>query len=441
MYKLDIINGIDCCSFKVSVTRNQYENRNVFFAALGKRRSDITEGTVLDAEYCIDDKKKCYVSCEIKNDSGIVVVVCCLRTENDKNYKLIEIYKDKSWVQDLSVVPFPRRMIGFSLTNQCNLNCEMCWQVDRSKKLYASYEMISKTLEDIKMFGSPPVYFWGGEPFLHPDILRILKKTRELGLFSIINTNGMMLLTLADKLVECPPDMIIVSIDGTEKIHDKIRGLKGTYSRVINGIKKLNENKKFKLLIALNCVVTEDNYQILSEVEKLRNEISGSFLEFQLMMFYSEEQKKEYRNTMKNVFDNDGNSVNGFPLSMGNIDLDKLWKIIQEVTSGSGGRTKVFPYSIKSLDDLKNYVSQPDIVCGKKCANISSAMWVEADGNVYPCSNFNDYSVGNVYTSNAMDIWNNDCFLEFRDKLNNRLYSVCSRCCDMYKMDLFQAGD
>ena len=152
--------------------------------------------------------------------------------------------------------------------------------------------MISKTLEDIKMFGSPPVYFWGGEPFLHPDILRILKKTRELGLFSIINTNGMMLLTLADKLVECPPDMIIVSIDGTEKIHDKIRGLKGTYSRVINGIKKLNENKKFKPLIALNCVVTEDNYQILSEVEKLRNEISGSFLEFQLMMFYSEEQKK-----------------------------------------------------------------------------------------------------------------------------------------------------
>ena len=440
MYKLYLEQKTDKILLKLTINRTQFENRNIFFFAFAKRRSSIDEGRLLDTDFQKEENKYyAVIECDVSSDE-INAIAGCIKLESGKIYKMIEVYRDREWIRDISIIPYPRRMIGFSLTNQCNLNCEMCWQIDRSHKQYASYEMICKTLEDIKALGNPPIYLWGGEPFLHPELQKIIKKIREIGLFSIVNTNGTMILSCAEKIVECPPDMIIISIDGTEIIHDKIRGKKGTYKRVIEGIKKLNSIKKARPLIAINCVITEDNYRILPELEALRNDVNGSFLEYQLMMFYSEDEKAAYKKRLKEEFFIEAKSVDGYPTSMGNIDFNDLWNILEAVTSKPRNRDRLFPYKVKTIEALEDYIYHPNNLCDKRCESISSAMWVEADGTVYPCSNFTDFYVGNVYSSDLLDIWNNNDFLSFRDKLNHRLFSICGRCCDMYKTDLFQSG-
>ena len=440
MYKLYLEQCVDNVLLKMEINRSQFEKKNIHFFAFEKRRCSIEEGRLLDTKFQKEDKNY-FASCECNASDDIKAVAAGIVLESGKKYKMAEVYRANGWIQDASVVPYPRRMIGFSLTNQCNLNCEMCWQVDRTRKLYASYEMISKTLENIKALGNPPIYMWGGEPFLHTDIAKIIKKIHDLGLFSIINTNGTLLFNCVDKIIECMPDMIIISIDGTEAVHDKVRNQKGAYQRIIEGIKKLNSIKKTKPLIAINCVITEDNYKILPEIEQLRNEINGSFLEYQLMMFYSEEEKAIHKRRIKEEFGVDATSIDGYPTSMGNVDFNELWKTLEEVTSKSKNRARVFPYKVKTFENLDDYIYHPNKVCDRHCENISSAMWIEADGTVYPCSNFTDVGVGNVYTSDALDIWNNNSFLDFGDKLNNHLLPICSRCCDMYKTDLFQAGN
>ncbi len=440
MYNIEISRHGKSIKLRSSVTKRQYEEKNIAFYALNERRSAAETGELLETVFLHEENDKYFAECRIDDDCNDFSAIACCIMLGENIHKLAEAYMDTEWRIDDSIRPFPKRMVGFSLTNQCNLNCEMCWQVDRSQKLFASFDMISRIIDEIAQLGKPPIYLWGGEPLLHPDIKRIIEKIRSAGLFSIINTNGTMLSRLADELAETPPDMIIISIDGPEAIHDKIRGRSGTYKRVIEGIEKLNSLKKVKPLIALNCVVTEDNYLKLEEIEKLRSKIKANFLEYQLMMFFSESERENYKNAFQKEYGYEPKSVDGYPLNMGGIELNRLWENLKQNMEVSKGRTKVFPYSIRSLNDLQNYVNNPFKVCNKNCESINSALWIEADGNVHPCSNFTDLCVGNVYETDVLDIWNGSDFLRFRDGLKQGLFSICGRCCDMYKTDLFQAG-
>lgn len=349
------------------------------------------------------------------------------------------IHNESGWKINDLVIAYPSRMVGFALTNQCNLHCNMCWQNERHKVINLDVDIIQKAVNEISQVGMPPIYLWGGEPLLHPQIWDIVREIKKKNLFVIINTNGVLIEKYATEIIESNLDMLIVSLDGTEEIHDKIRGKVGTYKRIIKGLEILLNNRKLrKPRIVINCVITEMNYQMLEELIDLKERLGIDYLEFQLLIFYTGKEITQYKQDFYNRFGYEPMSADSFNDNYGNIHLSCLEKTIENIALKNDETIRVFPYLIKSKEQIERYFHMPYQLPVTKCANISRACWVDSNGDVLPCSNFTDYKLGNIKNDRLLDIWNSTKAQTFRKSMNNNLFSICYRCCDLYKTDLFQ---
>ena len=71
-------------------------------------------------------------------------------------------------------VTFPP-FLYISITNSCNLRCQGCWvDVDKPQHLI-SFDDMNNLINNAKQHGNSFFGILGGEPFMHPDLIRILK--------------------------------------------------------------------------------------------------------------------------------------------------------------------------------------------------------------------------------------------------------------------------
>ena len=145
----------------------------------------------------------------------------------------------------------------FLITNLCQSKCLTCniWKIYkfRPEKLKEELSLndYERIFENIKKH-----VFWlnfsGGEPFLRKDLVEITKlafeKFKNLIVFNI-PTNGLetkLIKRKVEKILKLKKDhvkfFITISLDGPEKLNDKIRGIKGAYKKA-----KKTYNVLFKL--------------------------------------------------------------------------------------------------------------------------------------------------------------------------------------------------
>lgn len=78
------------------------------------------------------------------------------------------------------------------VTDQCNLDCAYCTEYDNSKP-HPSLEDLTRWLTRIRDLGTVRVALVGGEPLMHPDIVEIVRRAKQLGLLTSLTTNGFLL--------------------------------------------------------------------------------------------------------------------------------------------------------------------------------------------------------------------------------------------------------
>lgn len=128
-----------------------------------------------------------------------------------------------------------------AISNKCNLRCSYCVIPLREENEMTNDEMI-KLLRDLKQAGTIRLGFTGGEVLYKKDIDVIVDEARRLNFFMTINTNGDFVPKRRDVVEKF--DLITISMDGTEEMHDANRG-KGTHKRVLKAIDIVsNEMKK-----------------------------------------------------------------------------------------------------------------------------------------------------------------------------------------------------
>jgi MoaA/NifB/PqqE/SkfB family radical SAM enzyme len=95
--------------------------------------------------------------------------------------KLLRLLDDKPWSAHLYV------------TDQCNLDCHYCNEYDNSIP-HPTLTELELWLNKIRELGVTRLGLQGGEPLLHPDIVRVVKHARSLGFYKIsMSTNGLLL--------------------------------------------------------------------------------------------------------------------------------------------------------------------------------------------------------------------------------------------------------
>lgn len=171
----------------------------------------------------------------------------------------------------------------FFVTSACNSRCQHCfyWRNLNQKKdlSLAEIKKISASLEKIDK-----LLLSGGEPFLRPDLPEIVKLFFEQNQVKVlaIPTNGLLPELIVSQLKKIlkyagrkREVFLCISLDGTEKTHDWIRGVKGNFKKVVKLYRQLQplEENFPNLRVQFNATVSNQNYKdlfsLIDQFEKL----------------------------------------------------------------------------------------------------------------------------------------------------------------------------
>jgi len=163
----------------------------------------------------------------------------------------------------------PRPLFAsYNVTSRCNMKCSFCdwWKMNMPE---LPTEKALTAIDEVCSLGVPFFDLSGGEPLLRKDLLTLAKKASSYGCLISMNTNGTLVKSDKASGIADAFDVVVVSLDGPKEIHDKIRGVAGTYDKAIEAIKLLKTNG---VKVGVNSVVTPWNIEILPHfIEKLHS--------------------------------------------------------------------------------------------------------------------------------------------------------------------------
>lgn len=308
------------------------------------------------------------------------------------------------------------KFIFFELTDSCNLHCKHCGSNCSSKgSNFLPVSMVKKTLESIARSLDPRhimVCLTGGEPFLHPDIISIIRLSRNYGFSVGITSNGTLIDDkLAREVAQAGLNTISISIDGIKNSHDNFRCGKGCFEAAMNGVRFLRE---YYLEPEAITVIHSENY----------NELESMY------SFFSEEGFFSWRITNIEPI---GRAINNSHLQLSIEQIMGLLSFIREKRFDPSNNMHI-SYGCSHFVTLEyeNEVRDYYFQCGAGTF-VASIM---ANGDIGACLDIerqSDLIQGNIFEDDFMDVWINK-FQVFRaDRTEKSL--KCNKC-DMNEMCL-----
>lgn len=341
----------------------------------------------------------------------------------------------------------PPAQISLRITNACNHRCAVCGQYGRNgymnsnegKRLLKNlpFEKYRELVDQVAVH-KPLFYITGGEPFLYPSFVELMNYIKEKGLVLSVVTNGVLLEKYAGEIVQNKWDMVLVSFDGPEEIHDECRNLKGAYKTALAGLAKIRELKQkyrsVKPFILTSTTISEVNAPFLENTCKITNdEIKPDAMVIYLSWFTSEEIGKAQTELLEKYLGITPFTWKSYATKFSGETAELFQKSVSNI------REKKQPFEYIVIPDIKNgdlarYYLDPTETFGyNKCAAPFFMVDIMPNGDVTTCRDYIDVKVGNITEKPLLDIWNDTGFVNFRKLLirENGLLPQCSRCCGL----------
>lgn len=321
-------------------------------------------------------------------------------------------------------------IVQFDITNRCNNNCICCWnnspllgESDELKKKELSYELplglVKKTIKELRDMGTKTLFFaGGGEPFIHPDIMEILRYAKENRMRVFVNSNFTLIDEgRAEQLVNLKIDHIHVSLlAGTAATYTIIHSNKTeeAFYKIKNTLEYiafLKENKKQHLYnplphINLYYVIFNRNYREIAEMVDLAIQVKADSVEF----------------TPVDVIPG---KTDGLLL-----DAEQAGGVVALVNEQF---LRLERYNVN--EPVKTYITQKDnfikrissskahegkyeseLIPRQPCYVGWMFVRINAKGEVNPCLKAHRISIGNIYEKSFKEIWNSAEQQLFRKK-------------------------
>lgn len=348
------------------------------------------------------------------------------------------------------MIDFMPRWIVIQVTEYCNLRCKMCYEWGQSGcygefngLAQLPFEVIADIVNEFRDV-KPRYDLFGGEPFLHPDIKKIISAIKYSGSSLAIPTNGTLLYKYYKDIVDCSVDDIWISIDGFEEINDAQRG-KGSYKKAFNGLKLLHDyrQKMGKKLprIGISSVITPDNYKSIYDFYKSIDIDVIDQVSLEYETYITAKQKEEYIGLLEKQYGiYDHKYIDGHVRDsafFNQIDCKILaedMRKIKEYLKGKGKFVNTYPQNTSEENSCKYFNAKWFEMSGvkKRCPFPYIEMEISARGDVTPCHTMYDLVLGNIYKENIKDIWNSEKYKKCRTMISNKLLPICPTCCLFY---------
>ncbi len=350
---------------------------------------------------------------------------------------------------------FPTKL-NLRLLYECNLRCKMCGQWGKTGSYFAydrpkrrqrlDPEAIERILAELIPKGLKMIDMEGGETLLYPQFDELLYRMGKRNLYVKFVTNGTLLDQFARPVVESSVQCVTVSLDGGRETHNRIRGENGAYDRTMQGLNALSEMKKKlgKSIPLVQIAFTMNRHNGAAALRNLCQDLAGKELADILAIkltpiFVPPQAEKKYIDLVKHYFDVEEGIV--CPGGFRDEYSDFAEEGDQVVTILSHLKKNFFDFLVEPLPhiplhQIPRLYSDYSWDLGRgPCPVPFEEPTVDADGNVYPCNLFTDapLSMGNVYQTSFLEIWQGSRFAKFRKMLMDQggLLPICNRCCQL----------
>ncbi|MBP1749038.1 MAG: radical protein [Deltaproteobacteria bacterium] len=212
--------------------------------------------------------------------------------------------KLRTWfLTELSYLMKTRRSLSLpthlqiETTNRSNLRCPVCHVVtDGKPKGFMSFRDFRKIIDEVGDF-LLLLNLWGwGEPFLNPDIHKMIRYAGDRGIKTITSTNGHFFgdAEAADMIIDSGLDALIVALDGADsETYEKYRR-GGDFDRVVKGVETLvrrkNERSSPSPFINLRMLVTCENEHQVPKVRDLARNIGVDAMSIKTLNSFDNEK-------------------------------------------------------------------------------------------------------------------------------------------------------
>ena len=157
----------------------------------------------------------------------------------------------QAWLQAASYLRLrmaghsPPVTITIAPTYRCQCRCVHCFAAVAGRKGgdELTTDQWKQVIDEAKGIGTLQVIFSGGEPLWHEDIVELVAHAHDAGLLTRVSTNGLLLTRQrVARLKRAGLTQCGVSIDDRDPaVHDRLRGLPGTFARAMEGVRNLRE--------------------------------------------------------------------------------------------------------------------------------------------------------------------------------------------------------
>ena len=304
--------------------------------------------------------------------------------------------------------------------SRCNCRCVMCdiWKANRSGTSIDD-ATIDRLVEDFRGLGVSLVALSGGEALMHPNLWHLCERLKILPLTISLLSSGLLLARHAEQIARWCDD-VIVSLDGPQATHDRIRGIKGAFRATEEGIVALRRARP-GFPVSARSVVQRGNFQELPDTVAAARKLGVDHVSFLAADLSS--------TAFNRPAGWDGERTGEVGLSLSETaDLAAVVEalILSNAADFASGFIRESPARLRRI--VAHYRASHDL--GPPPPVSCNAPWVsavvESDGMVRPC--FFHEPIGNIAEGTLAEIVNSPKARAFRGSLDMRRDPICRSC-------------
>ena len=322
------------------------------------------------------------------------------------------------------------RLLFWESTIRCNLTCAHCRRVESNETAHRdlSTSQASGLIEQLAELGKgqpmmPVLVFSGGEPLCRKDLFELIGRAGTAGLTTALATNGTLIdAAAAEQIRNSGVARVSVSLDGaTAEVHDRLRQLKGSFERAIEGIGYLRDAK---VPFQINMTLTRHNAGQLQEIYELARSLGAVAVHVFMLVPVG---------CGRSLADTDMLSPEQYEQKMLEIcRLDGRGELQMKVTCGPHYERVIRQEGLHAsrLRAGQGGAAVPGRgghgSVSKGCLAGLGVLFVGHQGDVFPCG-YLPVNCGNVLEKNLSDIWYNSEDLA-RMRNSSQLEGKCGIC-------------
>ncbi|MBK8904297.1 MAG: radical SAM protein [Anaerolineaceae bacterium] len=328
-------------------------------------------------------------------------------------------------------------------TDLCNIACRTCIRNGWDESLgRMSEETFARILDGVQQMSPIPTIFFGGlgEPLFHKHTVEWIARAKAIGARVELITNGTMLTEKRSRqIIEAGLDTIWVSIDGaTPESYADVR-LGAELPKVIANLARFRRLRRPDHRptpeIGVAFVAMARNIDDLPEVLRIGRSVGAQYFSVSNVLPYTEYMQPEmlYTRTLRDI--TYMSSPWQAKLSLPRMDINEITQNAFMQALQSGYNVNFAGNSLGGATDVCNFIE-------------GGTMSIGWDGGVSPCwplmhthtsylhgkpRQSRRHVVGNVNEQSVLNIWMDEEYLTYRQKIQSFAFAPCTFCggCDL----------